>query len=76
MWKDFACKYTSKNIKSTICNSRCNNINRSGICRRRRRKYIAWYLKGLEGSTKVKDRINRESDIKVVKEILKGFLIG
>lgn len=40
------------------------------------RKHIAWYLKGLEGSTKVKDRINRESDIKVVKEILKGFLIG
>lgn len=37
------------------------------------RKHIAWYLKGLEGSTKIKDRINREDDIKKVKEILKEY---
>lgn len=39
------------------------------------RKHIAWYLKGLEGSTKIKDRINRENDINVVKEILKEYLL-
>lgn len=40
------------------------------------RKHIAWYLKGLDGSTKVKDKINRENDIEVVKEILKEYLIN
>ena len=39
------------------------------------RKHIAWYLKGLEGSTKIKDTINRESEIEVVKKILKEYLI-
>lgn len=39
------------------------------------RKHIAWYLKGLEGSTKIKDTINRESDIELVKNILKEYLL-
>lgn len=39
------------------------------------RKHIAWYLKGLEGSTKVKDTINRENDIDIVKKILEEYLI-
>ena len=34
------------------------------------RKHIAWYIKGLNGSTKIKDIINREDDIEKVKEIL------
>lgn len=37
------------------------------------RKHIAWYLKGLEGSTKIKDKINREDDIEKVKEILREY---
>lgn len=40
------------------------------------RKHIAWYLKGLEGSTKIKDRINRENDINIVKIILKEYLLN
>lgn len=38
------------------------------------RKHIAWYLKGLKNSTVIKDRINREDDIEVVKKILIEFL--
>ncbi len=37
------------------------------------RKHIAWYLKGMYGGTKVKDRINREEDIDEVKKILYDF---
>lgn len=37
------------------------------------RKHIAWYLKGMDGSTKIKDTINREDDIDKVKEILKNY---
>lgn len=39
------------------------------------RKHIAWYIKGLENSTKIKDRINREDNIEEVKKILKEYLI-
>lgn len=38
------------------------------------RKHIAWYLKGIKNSTTIKDRINREDDIEVVKKILIEFL--
>ena len=31
--KNTSCTNTCKNIKSTICNSRCYNINRSWLCR-------------------------------------------
>lgn len=37
------------------------------------RKHIAWYLNGMDGSTKIKDTINREDDIDKVKEILKNY---
>ncbi|MEG2484965.1 MAG: tRNA dihydrouridine synthase DusB [Clostridia bacterium] len=37
------------------------------------RKHIAWYLKGIEGSSKVKDRINKEADVNEVKRILKEY---
>lgn len=37
------------------------------------RKHIAWYLKGLEGSTKIKDAINRCDDMKKVIQMLKEF---
>lgn len=37
------------------------------------RKHIAWYLKGLNGSTKVRDRVNKAESIHVVKEILKEY---
>lgn len=40
------------------------------------RKHIAWYLKGLQGSAKIKDQINREENIDRVKEILQDYLIG
>lgn len=39
MWKNIISKYTCKNIKCTICNSRCNNTYRSWICWRRCWKY-------------------------------------
>ncbi len=38
------------------------------------RKHIAWYLKGLDGSTKIKDMVNREDDIENVKNILTQYL--
>lgn len=38
------------------------------------RKHIAWYIKGLQDSTKVKDIINRTDDIENVKCILKDYL--
>lgn len=34
------------------------------------RKHIAWYLKGLSGSTKIKDQVNRASSLTEVKSIL------
>lgn len=37
------------------------------------RKHIAWYLKGLKESTKIKDKINRCDDIDTVKDILKEY---
>ena len=37
------------------------------------RKHIAWYLKGLKESTKIKDKINRCDDIKIVIDILKEY---
>lgn len=37
------------------------------------RKHIAWYLKGLNGSTKIKDKINRCSNIDEVKNIIKEY---
>lgn len=37
------------------------------------RKHIAWYLKGLKDSTKIKDKINRCDDIEVVINILKDY---
>lgn len=37
------------------------------------RKHIAWYLKGLSGSTKIKDLINRTDDIEEVKKILYNY---
>lgn len=37
------------------------------------RKHIAWYLKGLSGSTKIKDLINRTDDIEEVKNILYNY---
>ena len=33
--KNTSCSNFSKNLKCTICNSRCNNINRSRLCWRR-----------------------------------------
>lgn len=37
------------------------------------RKHIAWYLKGLEGSTKIKDMVNRAPNVDEVKKILKNY---
>ena len=34
------------------------------------RKHVAWYLKGLEGSSRVKDAINKEDDLEEIKKIL------
>ena len=34
------------------------------------RKHIAWYLKGLEDSSKIRDKINREENIEKVKSML------
>lgn len=38
------------------------------------RKHIAWYLKGLENSSKIKDTINKLEDITKVKQVLIDFL--
>lgn len=37
------------------------------------RKHVAWYLKGLNGSTKVRDEVNKAENIEVVKDILKKY---
>lgn len=37
---------------------------------REMRKHIAWYLKGIPGSARVKEEINRETTLEKVKEIL------
>ncbi len=37
------------------------------------RKHIAWYLKGLNKSTKVKDAVNKAESIEEVKEILTDY---
>lgn len=37
------------------------------------RKHIAWYLKGLSGSSKVKDLVNKSENINEVKEILNEY---
>lgn len=37
------------------------------------RKHIAWYIKGMDNSTKIKDEINRAEDTDTVKRILKGY---
>lgn len=37
------------------------------------RKHIAWYLKGLSGSTKVKDMVNRSGNLTEVKQILSNY---
>ncbi|MCX8074703.1 MAG: tRNA dihydrouridine synthase DusB [Clostridia bacterium] len=37
------------------------------------RKHIAWYLKSMEGSSKIKDKINRASNLDEVKSILKEY---
>lgn len=34
------------------------------------RKHIAWYLKGMKDSTRIKDEINKQKDIEIVKNIL------
>lgn len=41
---------------------------------REMRKHIAWYLKGIHGSAKLKDMINKEENIENVKEILNKSL--
>lgn len=38
------------------------------------RKHIAWYLKGLPGSTKIKDEINKSDSIENTVKILKDYL--
>lgn len=38
------------------------------------RKHIAWYLKGLPGSTKIKDEINKSDSIENTIKILKDYL--
>lgn len=40
------------------------------------RKHIAWYLKGLVGSTKIKDFINRTEEIEEVKRILEQYFLS
>ena len=37
------------------------------------RKHIAWYLKGLPGSTKIKDAVNRSDNIEEVKSIINDY---
>ncbi len=37
------------------------------------RKHIAWYLKGLKGSSIIRDRINREDNIESVIKLLKEY---
>lgn len=37
------------------------------------RKHIAWYLKGLPGSTKIKDAVNRSDNLDDVKNIINDY---
>lgn len=37
------------------------------------RKHIAWYLKGLKGSSKIRDEINKSEKIEDTKQILKEY---
>lgn len=37
------------------------------------RKHIAWYLKGLPGSTKIKDAVNRSDNLTDVKNIINNY---
>ena len=37
------------------------------------RKHIAWYLKGLNGSSKIRDEVNKSEDIESTKKILKNY---
>ena len=37
------------------------------------RKHIAWYLKGLPGSTKIKDAVNRSDNLEDVKSIINDY---
>ena len=37
------------------------------------RKHIAWYLKGLNGSSKIRDEVNKSEDIEETKKILKNY---
>lgn len=37
------------------------------------RKHIAWYLKGLPGSTKIKDAVNRSDNLTDVKNIINDY---
>jgi len=37
---------------------------------REMRKHISWYIKGLPEATKIRDKINKEEDINLVKEML------
>ena len=37
------------------------------------RKHIAWYLKGLNGSSKIRDEINKSESIEHTKEILNKY---
>lgn len=48
-------------------------LNGEKLANLKLRKHVAWYLKGMEGSTKVKDMVNRAEDLKAVKEILNDY---
>ena len=37
------------------------------------RNHIAWYLKGLNGSSKIRDEVNKSEDIEETKKILKNY---
>lgn len=38
------------------------------------RNHVSWYIKGKPGSAKIKDLCNKQTDFKVVQEILKEYL--
>lgn len=58
MWKNTFSANISKNIRSSVCNSWCYNLNRGGLCWRRRRKYFVeidssrrlWHSKSRKGN--------------------------
>lgn len=39
------------------------------------RKHIAWYLKGLDGSSKIRDRVNKSGSLDEVKSILNEYFL-